>query len=190
MMERVTQKYFDCDNKGNFLYDNELGFDPKKPFDCRRKNGWAYIHSIRPKGEWEQREVSLKKIPPTLFLLAVVNTYSRAFMTFIDADMSLEEFSKQSAQMLRKFFCERDAKHYCSFRDPLYLLNHVPQYTLIFINDNFKVESAKHWNVSYKKAGLLYCFDIEDDEKNIEVHKAIEDIVAYCEEIMEKEINA
>jgi hypothetical protein len=135
---------------GNFVRDIELDFSVDKYYqklNSLKRGEWCIAGKDR---EWFDGEIDIKDIPPSLFFLVLVNTYSSGFSLSVPLDMSYERFFKLVA---------------AQFENPL---NKKIVYKIYFdggnidiayLNKTGKIKSIKQWNSVMSMRGLIWSYN-------------------------------
>lgn len=170
--------YFETDEYGNFILDRKLGFDIET-FDCKKK--WSEISSahLNEKCDWNDLKIDMSLIPPSLFLVAVVNSYSQGNMIYIPIDMSLSTFIAQAKKVLIETMLMDTRTN--AFK--LYNFGVLSVFKNVFsivqtLHRTCKLDSTKQWNRIMAKEGFVWVVNVNQLNKCVQYH-AIEDIIDF-----------
>jgi hypothetical protein len=105
--------YFARHEDGGFVWDRRLRFDADKlnprrldlMFPNHRPD--EVYHKTNTSVTFIDTDLDLSEIPPTLFLVAVINSHCVAFDLCIPIDMSLSDFSVEAAVRLEEAFADK-----------------------------------------------------------------------------------
>lgn len=166
--------YFECDESG-FTLDKKFNFDPASLLHDNELHNCQF-HSLpsRVVGKFDQNrrmiydseQLSIRHLPPSLFLVAVTNAYSPGLSTYIPLSMTFETFSKQVSAGFRQDVGSSMSLH------SLFIVNHQ---ILDTIKTTGYIDTAM-WN----KCAGQYVFIHSDGT----VAGSIQSIVAKCEEYL------
>lgn len=173
--------YFETTKDGqHFIRDLFLGFDPDNlPFSFGKHFDWSTAVEVY---EIKDNTIDISNIPPSLFLMAVTNTYSRGFDLYITADCSFQNFAKQTANAFHEYITKEDQnmKKITNLHD---ICKSVPcclNLNVSYLHQNGIIKSSKDWNQSMLFHGLAWWFS--DDDK---IRRSIEGIVIKCNELLQ-----
>lgn len=162
--------YLDTTSDGRFKHDIKLGFNPSKLSEDETRHDWKAAKSIDGKdGEWFDGELDISDIPPTVFFLGIVNTYSSGFSLHVPTDMNLEKFSKS--------VCENFSK----FEEVPWLYKFDQRLNVDYLNRTGRIQSVKEWN-------RLAAIDGDLWNINGVCIGSIQGIVANCRNFLTKKV--
>ena len=155
--------YFDTDDQGRFIHDIRLGLDIKT-FSVRehklysipaRKSGSSYR-------QIPDKSIDLREIPPSLFLVSVINAYSRGFDWHVPTDISFENFSIEMGSSAKNFLADVPLGHNKGRQWRIF--NDYRKF-LVQINDTGILESVLKWNILAFEKGDMWCHHHEYQDK-------------------------
>lgn len=137
--------YFEINDNGEFTHDRALNFNPKKTYTFKSFAAEAKWPTDTVK-DWPSEEIDISNIPPTLFLMAVINTYSTINALYIPQDMSISDFSKKMRKEIPRYFLED--RHGCG-GVLSYLFDPIRD-IMIHLHQTCKIQPDK-WNYEMKR---------------------------------------
>lgn len=123
---------------------------------------------------WKDYELDISDIPPPVFFLGVVNTYSYGFGLYIPLDMSFEIFANNCEFELKYFIKQGEFKGY--FLDKKYT-------NFDYLINTGKIKSVRKWNKQATIDGKTSILDYELLGSN-KSHGTIQAIAAECRKFM------
>jgi hypothetical protein len=172
--------YFDVLPNGRFAYDVKLGFNPKNgkhdyKYSWMNPNVEESLElGNKETKEWHDFSIDISDIPPTVFLLGVINIYSSGYSLYIPLDMSLADFLKAATCEIQKLLSENSEYEKIIVLDILTK----GQIDLKDLNSTGQIKSTRKWNEVMKKKGLIWLY--ETDDGTIKTNRSIQTIVTHC----------
>ncbi len=156
-----------------FTRDLELGFDSDKCstdaiYDMQKKD-WSFFDEDT---KWTDIEIDISDIPPTVFFMFVVNTYSIGFDLFIPLDMHISKFSKL---VTKEFSSCTEHKIISEF---YFGQNNID---IDYLNKTGKIKSTRQWNYNLYKHGSIWRFEFG-------AINTIQSIVEKCRHFMRLQV--
>lgn len=164
-------KYLNVKGVG-FASDRKLNLDL---YQCDKFIWESRIEEefISMNGDWIDCEIDISNIPPSLFFMAVNNTYSSGFSCFVPLDITFLDFSKATALYIESIF--NKGKNYGGWKIP-YICEELVD--LKYLNETGKIKSARQWNFHAKKNGHILV--VENENGGLSTTGTIQEIVTNC----------
>ena len=154
--------------------DNKFIWDTKLSIDLSRYNIYYKWDNYDTKcfdpviNDWIDNELDIADIPPSIFFMAVVNTYCTGFNRYIPRDESLMEFSKHVILDIKRKLIDSSYDLY----------DRIPYITsesidLRYLNATGKIKSTKQWNAYMSKSGFIWI-------NNMGILGSIQGIIKSC----------
>jgi len=195
--------YFDVLSNGVFRHDLEMGFDPRIT-DCNwRDKTWKRSNVMEIEVDtvfdsrtctWTEVSLDVLSIPPTIFLLGVVSSFSNANSNslFGPSHMSLAKFSQQAAEEITSLLSKSPDWHghneadYSQTRTyfpnapktakVLSLLNNA-QLDLLWLHKTGQIKSTRQWNQALRARGNIWA---QPDFARTSLVNSIQSVFADC----------
>lgn len=161
--------YLEITNDSKFVWDRQLNLSQyNKHYKWR---SWELNTGDPITKQWHDYEIDISDIPPSIFFMAVVNTYSTGFSLYIPLDESLWYFSENVASDIRQLL-----------EDPSYQCNRIHCIArgvvdLEYLNQTGKIKSTGTWNYHMAKCGSIH---IWESANGLETTGTIQGIVEDC----------
>jgi hypothetical protein len=178
----VSVGYLEITDDNKFVWDIKLNLDIKN-YNKNYKWGTAVKDCGDPiTKEWYDYEISILDIPPTIFFLGIINTYSVGFSLYIPLDATILWFANELANDIRKLLKNEKMSPNNLLSSTIY---NNPE-NLFFLNTYGKIRSTKLWNYNMAKNGSVHIYCHNNDNNNYHCTGTIQGIVKDCRDFLEK----
>lgn len=166
--------YLETTDDGKFLWDIKLGVDLWKYNKCYEWRNWDT--ECRLNGTWVDHEIDISDLPPTLFFMAVVNTYSTGFGYYTPLDEPVPMFSKEIAPDVRFLLADNNSPEHYRSRISYVTPDAID---LQYLNATGKIRSTAQWNHYMCRQQHIHIWDDK-------VFGSIQSIVDTCQKFTNK----
>src|SRR5437868_6132711 len=138
--------------------DNKFVWDIKLGINLHNYNTWykwrSFVDNIsdRYTKEWYDYEIDISDLPPSIFFLGVVNTYSVAFSLYIPLDQHIVNFSANTAEDMRFFLGTGEQVDSCAAVVYIDRAN----LDIEYLHKTGKIKSTRDWNRNMSRNIYVY----------------------------------